>query len=123
MRVRNTCDRKDGEKEQFCTLFLLKIQANPSRITPAKLLCECLYVFVGRAGFEFFVHFENAATRINARRHAVCLLALSRSDRRVLGMLLREADCAALCYTVLCLRQMLDNILVCYILSITNGLN
>ena len=28
--------------------------------TPAKLLCECLYIFVGRADIDFFVRFENS---------------------------------------------------------------
>ena len=46
-------ERKDGEKER-CT----------GTITPAKLLCEWLYmfVFVGRADFGFFVRFENTAS-------------------------------------------------------------
>ena len=35
-----------------------------------KLLREWLYIFVGRADFDFFVRFENTPSYINARRHA-----------------------------------------------------
>ena len=56
----------------------LEIMAN-SRITPAKLLCEWLHIFVGQADFDFFVRFENTSSCINARRHPassqLCLLA------------------------------------------------
>ena len=55
------------------------VQANPSRIAPAKPLCEWLFIFLGRADFDFFVRFEDTESWINARRHAgssqLCLLA------------------------------------------------
>ena len=61
-------NRKDGETQQ-CT----------GNITPAKLLCEWLNIYVGRAGFDFFVRLENTASCTNVRRHAgssqLCLLA------------------------------------------------
>ena len=51
---------------------------------------RCVF-FVGRADFDFFLRLENTASFINARRHAgssqLCLLALSRSDRRSLALL------------------------------------
>ena len=57
-----------------------------------------------RADFDFFVRFENTACCINARLHAgssqlFCLLALSRSDWRVLPCCLcgLTAVCAVLC--------------------------
>ena len=79
---------------------------NPSRITPPS---------AGRADFDFFVRFESTASCTFARRHAgasqLRLLLpglLSRSDRRVLALLLvARVDCAVLCCTVLCLRCLL----------------
>ena len=40
-----------------------------------------------------------------ARANSVCFLALSRSDRRVLALLLVRVDCAALCCAVLAERR------------------
>ena len=70
----------------------MEIKANQSRITQAKLFCEWLYIFVDRAAFDFLPRFEKTGSCINARRHAgsrqLCLLALSRSGRHVLALLL-----------------------------------
>ena len=66
--------------------------------------------------FDLFVCLDNIASGINARRHArssqLCLLALSRSDRRVLALLLVRVDYAVLClrYGSRCL-MMLENML------------
>ena len=59
--------------------------------------------FIGRAGFDFFVQFENAASCINARRHAsscqlsaCCVVAPWSARTCFLGLC--RADCALLCY-------------------------
>ena len=65
-------------------------------------------MFVGRADFDFFVRFENIGDNINARWHddgssQLCPLAeLSRSDRRVLALLLVRVNCSLLCCAVRC---------------------
>ena len=51
---------------------------------------------------------------VPAFANPVCLLALSRSDRHVLGFLLR-AGLIALCCSVLCLRQMFDDSICSYL--------
>ena len=89
------------------------VQANPSCITPAKLLCawlQWLYTFAGRAQFDFFVRFWKRSEPYKmiddmlARANPVCLLALSRSDRRTFALLLVRVDSAVLCCALLCLR-------------------
>ena len=86
-----TCNRQElhaprkqpGRRMHVCTKYIEKgrreravlyliefeIKANPSHITPAKLLREELYTFVGREKNDFSVRFENSASCVNARRH------------------------------------------------------
>ena len=50
--------KKDGEKEQFSAvriLFRLELKANPSRMTPAKLLCVGQYtLYAGQTSIYLF---------------------------------------------------------------------
>ena len=85
-------------------LVRLEIKGNPSRIT---LLCDWLYVFIGRADFEMSVRFDNTTSCVTydrqyaGSRNSACLLALSRSDRHVLALLLCAGGLIALCCAVL----------------------
>ena len=61
------------------------------------------YIFVDGADFDFFVRFENTAScmldDMLAQANSVCLPALSRSDRRVLALLVvARVDCVVLYY-------------------------
>ena len=56
-------ERKATKSSVVCNVLRLEIKANnSSRITPAKLLRECLHNFVRRADFVFFVRFDDAAS-------------------------------------------------------------
>ena len=62
--------------------------------------------FLGRADFDFFLRFENTASRIMfddmvARANPICLPAFSRSDRRVGLLLVARVDCPVLYCAVL----------------------
>ena len=103
----HTGRKKNGEKDQRCTLLRLEIQANPSRITPANkaALWVLVYVCFGGPGRflylrSFWEHSElykcSKICRLSALVNSVCLLALSRSDRHVLASLLC-AGLIALC--------------------------
>ena len=82
-----------GEIEQCCIVLRLEIKANPSRITPAKLLVAVYRYFAGWADFDLFVHFENTAKAswivgdVLALANPVCLHAVSLSDRHGLALL------------------------------------
>ena len=77
------------------------VQANPSRITPpAMFLYEAEQISIS----SFVLRTQRAVYTLDdmlARDNSVCLLALSRSDRRILALLIvARVDCAVLCYVV-----------------------
>ena len=94
--------RKGGEKYQCCLSLIFDIKASPSRIAPASAAAWWMVAYFRRADFDFFVRFDNAASYIDAQRHAssrqLCLLAcvvVLWSERPCFGALSR-ADCALL---------------------------
>ena len=66
---RASCSRKknEGPHEQCCILLRLEIKVNPSRISPADLVCDRFDAFVGREDFDFFVRSENKASYLSDR--------------------------------------------------------
>ena len=105
MHARNTYVERT-EKEKCCILLRMEIKASPSRIIPGSLAALWEVVHFCRVDYDFFVRFENAASCINARRHAgsrqLCLLAciVALWSARACFAALCRADCASLC----CLR-------------------
>ena len=67
------------------------------------MLCEWLYVFVGRADFDFFVRFENTSSCIGARRHAGSSQTLS-DCLRCRGLMGEHLLCYLGCSVVCCAR-------------------
>ena len=99
--------RTERRSSAVCYALRLKTKwpKNTKLITPAKscFVSGRSYIFVGRAHFDFFIHFENAASSINARRHAgsrkLCLLAcvVALWSARTWFAALCRIDCAMLC--------------------------